>query len=173
VNIISYTRWITDVQKRGAVSCTHKKGFVARDSSGKIIGRYPFNGEPSFCDDSEKVRAHIEHSIEDKNLSLAMRKVKDRVVYYNIVRIIFSLAILIAAPMLLIEANDLLHPIATVIFALIAFKIIIFVQAISLQRIASLRCPGCNKPILTKASAFDQNLKFLAAYDKCPFCGLE
>lgn len=55
----------------------------------------------------------------------------------------------------------------TIFFALLA------IQAFYSIKKASIKCPECDKPIMTKSHTFDQNLVTESAYEKCYFCGHE
>lgn len=53
------------------------------------------------------------------------------------------------------------------------FGFLLAIQAFYSIKKASIKCPECDKPIMTKSHTFDQSLITESAYEKCYFCGHE
>ena len=88
---------------------------------------------------------------------------------YKAIAIVTSVVCVFVAVSIFFDAE---YPVGTKIFVGIsAFVAIFAVQAIYYTKVGSLKCPKCQKPVMTKSSPLDQQQVSLKAYEKCYFCG--
>ena len=69
--------------------------------------------------------------------------------------------------------NESLSVIFKVVAGFLDFFCIIGFHAYYLHKVDSLRCPNCQKNVMSKAILPDQSLISLKPYERCYFCGHE
>lgn len=100
-----------------------------------------------------------------------MVSIGNKVKLYKSTNICISTIVVFVGGMLLL--NSEIHTEYRILTFLGLFALLFIVNAYFHSKIHSLRCPNCNKPIMTKTGNLDQKNVFMSAYSKCYFCGYE